>query len=104
MSPKGSFPVRVAKSDGSFPSRFDVFTDAHHSSFGTKPAKNNNLSLSKSIRIVNSCLKDSGRAVYPMYGGYKSLSPTEQENDALPLLEHVESRCEETLDFGVATH
>lgn len=54
--------------------------------------------------MMNSCFKDTGRAVYPMYGGYKSLYTTkDQDNDALPLLEHVESRLEEPF-IGVATH
>lgn len=103
MPPKGSFPAR--KPDGSFPSQYDAFmTD--ESSFNTiKQTKPTHLTLSKSIKMMNLCFKETGRAVYPMNGGYKSLySPKDEDNDALPLLEHVESRCDETLDFiGVAT-
>lgn len=107
MAPKGSFPA--SKPDGSFPSRYDVFMTEE--TFSTiKPTKPH-LTLSKSIKMMNSCFKETGRAVYPMHGGsggYKNLYTTkDKDNDALPLLEHVESQCEEPLDFiggGVATH
>ena len=107
MGPKGAFPVE--RPDGSFPSRHDFFTTPDHETFDTKPSTkaSTHLSLSKSVKMMNSCIRETGKAVYPMQGGYKSLYTTkDQDNDALPLLEHVESRCDEqSLDFvGVATH
>jgi hypothetical protein len=106
MGLKGAFPV--GRPDGSFPSRYDLFMNAEHETFHTKPPTKttSHLSLSKSVKMMNLCIKETGRAVYPMQGGCKNLYNTkDQDNDALPLLEHVESRCtdEESLDFGVAT-
>lgn len=94
MPPKGSFPVR--KPEGSFPSEsFDVF-DAYEPFNQGKPKTN--ISLTKSIKMMNSCLKDTQRAIHPASSGYKSLFANE-DNDSLPLLEHTESRTEETFDF-----
>lgn len=100
--PKGSFPV--GKPEGSFPSAsFEIFET--YEPFHPNKQKNQ-ISFSKSIKMMNSCFKDTQRAVYPMHSGYKNLYTTKnQDNDALPLLEHVESRCEETMDLdfiGVA--
>lgn len=102
MAPKGSFPV--GKPDGSFPTAYNVF-DMNEEPIQTMRAPKTHLSLAKSMKMMNSCFKDTQRAVYPMHSGYKSLyTSKDQDNDALPLLEHAESRCEETLDFiGVAT-
>lgn len=103
MGPKGAFPVD--RPDGSFPSRNDFSMTPDDETLHIKPSSTKaptHLSLSK---MMNSCIRETGRAVYPMQGGYKSLYTTkDQDNDALPLLEHVESRCDEpSLDFGVAT-
>ena len=102
MAPKGSFPA--GRPDGSFPTRYDAIYFEHFQSLKPTKAHSAQLSLSKSIKMMNSCLKDTGRAVYPMNGGYKSLyTAKDEDNDALPLLHHAESRCEETFDFiGVA--
>jgi hypothetical protein len=109
MAPKGSFPVAqgketskgcfpVAKPDGSFPT-----TQPANSGTFKKSAIGGVKSISKSFKMMNSCLKDSGRAVYPMSAqGYRSLiSMKDDDNDALPLLEYVASRCDETLDFSI---
>lgn len=103
MAPKGSFPV--ARPDGSFPTIYDAIHFDHFQSKPTKAHHSTHLSLSKSIKMMNSCFKDTGRAVYPMYSSYKSPYSTEDEdNDALPLLQHTERPCEKSLDFiGVAT-
>jgi hypothetical protein len=96
-TPKGGFPV-AAKPDGSFPT-----TQAAHGGTFKKSAIGGVKSISKTLKMMNSCFKDSGRAVYPMSAqGYKSLmSMKDDDNDSLPLLEYVASRCEETLDFRV---
>jgi hypothetical protein len=102
MAPKGSFPVE--KPDGSFPTANNAFDMMNDEPFQAMRAPRTHLSLAKSVKMMNSCFKDTQRAVYPMHSSYKSLFTTKDEdNDALPLLEHAESRCE-TLDFiGVAT-
>ena len=101
MAPKGSFPV-ARKPDGSFP----TIQDAHHDGSLKKSSKCSVKTITRSLKMIdlgNFC-KDSARAVYPMSGQgfYVSLmSMKDDDNDTLPLLEYVESRDENTLDFIV---
>lgn len=113
MRPKGSFPVRLVKPDGSFPTAANL---QYHSDEGVtcscgKPAKGVK-SITKSFKMMNTCFRDAGRVVHPMsschtgqHPAYKTLSSLKDEGgmDALPLLMHVESR-DDTLDFSVDTY
>lgn len=107
MAPKGSFPVAhdtVAKPDGSFPTT----QVAYHDGSLKKSAKCSVKIISRSFKMMdlgNLC-KDSTRSVYPMSGqGYHEslMSMGDNDSDTLPLLEYVESRDENTLDFSVET-
>lgn len=101
VAPKGSFPV---KPDGSFPTT----QMAHYDGSLKKSAKGSVKTISRSLKMMNlgNLCKDSTRAVYPMSGQgcYDSLvSMRDDDDDTLPLLEYVESRDENTLDFSVET-